>query len=98
MNRLEVDSMRTCKEWMGARRTHGERPRTESSQVLQSIIKKEMRNAPNTVVLNRSYTIMNTNLRLMFERAALSGASYSRLKIFLRGEYENRWESLRKED
>lgn len=90
--------MRTCKEWMGSPRTYGERPHTESSQVLQSIIKKEMRNAPNKVVLNRRYTIMDTNLRLMFEREALSGPSYSRLKIFLRGEYENRWEALRKED
>lgn len=90
--------MRTCKGWMGSPRTHGARPHTESSQVLQSIIKKEIQNAPNAVVLNRRYTIMNTNLRLMFERDALSGPSYSRLKILLRGEYENRWESLRKED
>ena len=90
--------MRTCKEWMGSPRTHGERPHTESSQVLQSIIKKEMRSAPNKAILNRRHSIMYTNLRLMFEREALSGPSYSRLKIFLRGEYENRWEALQKED
>ena len=89
--------MRTCKEWMGQPRTNHERQYTESSQVLQSIIKKEMRNAPNRAVLNRRYTIMGTNLRLMFEREALSGPSYSRLKILLRGEYENRWNALRKE-
>lgn len=90
--------MRTCKEWMGLPRTNHERPHTESSQVLQSIIKKEMRNAPSRAVLNRRYSIMNTNLILMFEREALSGPAYSRLKILLRGEYENRWESLRKEN
>ena len=90
--------MRSCKEWMGTPRTNHERPHTESSQVLQSIIIKEMRNAPNRVVLNRRYTIMSTNLRLMFEREKLSGPSYSRLKILLRGEYENRWNALRKED
>lgn len=90
--------MRTCKEWMGQPRTNHERPHTESSQVLQSIINNEMRNAPNRSVLNRRYTIMSTNLRLMFEHEELSGPSYSRLKILLRGEYENRWNSLRKEN
>ena len=90
--------MRTCKEWMGQPRTNHERPHTASSQVLNSIIIKEMRNAPNRAVLNRRYTIMSTNLRLMFEHEELSGPSYSRLKILLRGEYENRWNVLRKED
>ena len=89
--------MRTCKEWMGSPRTNHERPHTESSQVLQSIIKKEMRSAPNKAILNRRHSIMYTNLRLMFEREALNGPSYSRLKIFLRGEYENRLEKLREE-
>lgn len=88
--------MRTCKEWMGLPRTNYDRPHTESSNVLQSIIKKEMRNAQNRVVLNRRYTIMSTNLRLMFEREELSGPAYSRLKILLRGEYENSWNALRK--
>lgn len=88
--------MRTCKEWMGLPRTNYDRPHTESSNVLQSIIKKEMRNAPNRAVLNRRYTIMSTNLRLMFEREELSGPAYSRLKILLRGEYENSWDTLRK--
>lgn len=90
--------MRDCKEWMGSPRARGYRPRSASSQVLQDIIKKEMRNAPNRVILNRRYTIMSTNLRLMFEHEELSGPSYSRLKILLRGEYENRWNALRKED
>ena len=90
--------MRTCKEWIGSPRTNHERTRTVSSQVLQEIIKKEMRDAPNRSVLNRRYTIMSTNLRLMFEHEELSGPSYSRLKILLRGEYENRWCALRKED
>ena len=89
--------MRDCKEWMGSPRTNHERAHTESSQVLQSIIKKEIRNAPNRVVLNRRYSIMNANLRLMFEHEALSGPSYSRLKILLRGAFENRWYELRKE-
>lgn len=88
--------MRTCKEWMDSPRTN-HRPHTESSYFLQPIIIKEMRNAPNRSVLNRRYTIMSTNLRLMFEREELSGPSYSRLKILLRGEYENRWNALRKE-
>lgn len=86
--------MRTCKEWMGSPRTNHERPHTESSLVLQSIIIKEMRNAPNRAVLNRRYTIMSTNLRSMFEREELSGPSYSRLRILLRGEYEDRWNAL----
>lgn len=89
--------MRTCKEWMGLPRTNHERQHTESSQVLRSIIIKEMRNAPNRAVLNRRYTIMSTNLRLMLEHEKLSGMSYSCLKILLRGEYENRWNALRKE-
>lgn len=89
--------MRTCKEWMGQPRTNNERPHTESSLMLQQIIKKEMRNAQNRSVLNRRYTIMSTNLRLMFEHDELSGPAYSRLKILLRGEYEDRWNALRKE-
>lgn len=90
--------MRTCEEWMGLPRPNHRRARTESSLLLQQIIKKEMRNAPNRAVLNRRYTIMSTNLRLMFEHEELRGPSYSRLKILLRGEYENRWNALRKED
>ena len=90
--------MRTCKEWMRMPRTNHERPHTVSNLVLQSIIKKEMQGAPNRVVLNRRYDLMNTNLRLMFEREELNGPSYSRLKILLRGEYEGRWNALRKED
>lgn len=89
--------MRTCKEWMNQPRTNHERPHTASSLILQETIKKEMRNAPNRSVLNRRYTIMSTNLRLMFEHEELSGPSYSRLKIILRGEYEDRWNALRKE-
>lgn len=89
--------MRTCKEWMGQPRTNHDRAHTESSLLLQQIIKKEMRNTPNRSVLNRRYTIMSTNLRLMFEHGELSGPSYSRLKILLRGEYEDCWNSLRKE-
>ena len=89
--------MRTCKELMNLPRPNHARPHTESSYFLQPIIMKEMRNAPNRSVLNRRYTIMSTNLRLMFEREELSGPSYSRLKILLRGEYENRWNALRKE-
>ena len=89
--------MRTCKEWMGAPRTNLGRAHHESSLLIQQIIKKEIRNAPNRSVLNRRYTIMSTNLRLMFEHGELSGPSYSRLKIHLRGEYENRWNALRKD-
>ena len=90
--------MRTCKEWMDPPRTNHARSHTESSYFLKPIIIKEIRNAPNRVVLNRRYTIMSTNLRLMFEHEELSGPSYSRLKIILRGEYENRWNELRKEN
>ena len=90
--------MRNCKEWMGSPRENHERPHTESSLMLQQIIKKEIRNTQNRTVLNRRYTIMSTNLRLMFEHEELSGPSYSRLKILLRGEYEDRWNELRKED
>ena len=89
--------MRTCKEWMGSPRT-SHRTYTESSYFLNPIIIKEIRSAPNRVVLNRRYTIMSTNLRLMLEHEELSGPAYSRLKIILRGEYENRWNELRKEN
>ena len=89
--------MRTCKEWMGQPRTNHGRAHTESTMLLQNIIKKEMRSAPGRPILNRRYTIMSTNLRLMFEHEELSGKAYSRLKILLRGEYENRWNELRKE-
>lgn len=89
--------MRTCKEWIDSHRTSHARNYTESSYFLKPIIMKEIRNAPNRAVLNRRYSIMSTNLRLMFEREELSGPSYSRLKIILRGEYENRWNELRKE-
>ena len=89
--------MRTCKEWIDSHRTSHARNYTESSYFLKPIIIKEIRNAPNKAVLNRRYTIMDANLRLMFEHEELSGPSYSRLKILLRGEYENRWNALRKE-
>ena len=89
--------MRTCKEWMDSTRT-SHRTYTESTYFLHPIIIKEIRTAPNTVVLNRRYSIMDTNLRLMFEHEELRGPAYSRLKIILRGEYETRLESLQKED
>ena len=90
--------MRTCKVLVDSHRTSHARNYTESSYFLKPIIIKEIRNAPNKAVLNRRYTIMDTNLRLMFEHEELSGPSYSRLKIILRGEYETRLESLQKED
>lgn len=90
--------MRTCKEWMDQPRPNHKRPHTESGLLIQQTIKNEMRNAANRAVLNRRYTIMSTNLRLMLEHEELSGPSYSRLKIILRGEYENRWNELRKEN
>lgn len=83
---------------MGQPRTNHAREHTESSLLLQQAIKKEMRNATSRAVLNRRYTIMSTNLRLMFEHDELSGYTYSNLKILLRGEYENRWNELRKEN
>ena len=89
--------MRTCKEWMDQPRTNHARPHTESSYFLKPIIIKELRNAQNRSVLNRRYSIMSTNLRLMFEHEELSGPAYSRLKIILRGEYEARLEALQKE-
>ena len=87
--------MRDCKVWLGLPKFHVDRPYSVSSQVLQDIIKKEMRNAPNIVVLNRRYSFMNTSLRTLFEHEELKGAPYSRLKILLRGEYEKRYEVLR---
>ena len=89
--------MRTCKLWMDSPRTNPH-TYTESSYFLKPIIIKEIRNAQNRSVLNRRYSIMSTSLRLMFEREELSGPTYSRLKIILRAEYENRWNELRKED
>lgn len=89
--------MRTCKEWMDQPRPNHKRAHTESGLLIQQTIKNEMRNSANRAVLNRRYTIMSTNLRLMFEHEELSGPTYSRLKILLCGEYENRWNELRKE-
>lgn len=89
--------MRDCKLGLGLPHNYGDRPRSVSSQVLQDIIKREMRGSPNIVVLNRSYSFMNTSLRTLFEHEELSGAAYSRLKILIRGEYEKRWEALREE-
>ena len=86
--------MRDCKVWLHLPQIRGDRPRSLSSQVLQDIIKKEMRGAPNIVVLNRRYSFMNTSLRTLFEHEELKGALYSRLKILLRGEYEKRYEVL----
>ena len=86
--------MRDCKLWLGLPHNYGDCPHSVSSQVLQDIIKKEMRNAPNIVILNRRYSFMNTSLRTLFEREELHGGPYSRLKIFLRGEYEKQWEAL----
>lgn len=93
--------MRDCKIWLGLPRNYngdGMCPRTASSQVLQDVIKRGMRGAPNTVVLNRRYSVMDTNLRVMFQREELKGGTYSRLKILLRDEYEKRWEVLREQD
>ena len=89
--------MRTCEVWIDSHRTSHPRNYTESSYFLHPIIIKEIRSALNKAVLNRRYTIMDASLRLMFEHEELSGPAYSRLKIILRGEYENRLESLRKE-
>lgn len=87
--------MRDCKLWLGLQHNYSDRPRSVSSQVLQDIIKKEMRGSTNIIVLNRRYSFMNTSLRTLFEREELRGAQYSRLKILLRGEYEERYEVLR---
>ena len=86
--------MRDCKLWLRLPQNRGDRPRSVSSQVLQDIIKKEMRNAPNIIVLNCRYSFINTSLRTLFEHEELHGAPYSRLKILLRGEYEKRYEVL----
>lgn len=87
--------MRDCKIWLGLPHEYRDRPRSVSSQVLQNIIKKEMRGAPDIIVLNRRYSFMNTSLRTLFEHEELRGTTYSRLKILLRGEYETRYEVLR---
>ena len=92
--------MRDCKIWVGLPRNYngdGAYPCTASSQMLQNVIKKEMRGASTIVLLNRRYSIMSVNLRLMFEHEELRGATYSRLKFLLRGEYEKRLEALRDE-
>ena len=86
--------MRDCKVWLHLPKNPGDRPRSVSNLVLQDIIRKEMRCAPNIVVLNRRYSFMNTSLRTLFEHEELRGAPYSRLKILLRGEYEKRYEVL----
>ena len=86
--------MRDCKSWLGLQHDYRDRPRSVSSQLIQDIIKKEMRGAPDITVLNRRYSFMNTSLRTLFEHEELKVAPYSRLKILLRGEYEKRYEVL----
>lgn len=90
--------MRDCKVWLRLPRFHEGTGPTVSSQKLQKIIKKELRGAPNKVVLNRRYSVLGMNLREMFSEQMLSGPAYSRLKILLRGEYEDRWEALTEKD
>ena len=87
--------MRDCKEWMDSLRGSLKRPKTASVQMLKDIIKREIHDAPNTVVLNRRYSIMATNLITMHQREELTGRAYLCLKDFLRGEYEKRWEVLK---
>ena len=86
--------MRDCKLWLRLPKIRGDRPRSVSSLVPQDIITKEMRSAPNIVVLNRRYSFMNTSLRTLYEHEELKGAPYSCLKILLRGEYDKRYEVL----
>lgn len=90
--------MRDCKEWMDSPRVHSGYVRTASSQVLRELIQKEIRGATDAVGLDRRYSSMNASLREMFQREELSGATYSRLKIILRGEYEKRLEMLCRRD
>lgn len=86
--------MRDCKEWMGLRRDYHDRPSTVSSQVLREVITREVYSAPDIVVLNRRYSSMKASLNELFQREELRGSTYTRLKIFLRGEYEKRREVL----
>ena len=74
------------------------RVQTVLSQTLQEVVKKELRGAPDRVALNRRYSVMDANLRLMFSDGMLSGPTYSRLKIILRGEYEDRLEAFTEKD
>lgn len=93
--------MRDCKIWLGLPRNYngdGTYPCTASSQILQEVIKKEIRGAQDTVILNRRYSIMRDSLRLMFEHEELKSRSYCRLTILLRGEYETRLEALHEKE
>ena len=90
--------MRTCKEWLRLPSFRGGKVPIVSSQTLREIVKREIHTATNHVVLNRRCSVMGANLRIMFSEGMLSGPDYSRLKIFLRGEYEDRWEALREKE
>lgn len=90
--------MRNCRIWLNLPHGFTDTPHTFSSQTLQDLIKREIRGADCIETLQRRYFVMNTQLRLMLEREELHGPVYSRLKILLRSEYEDRWEALRHED
>lgn len=90
--------MRDCKLWLGMPHICDNKPRTASSQILQEIIRKEIRGAQSTAVLNRRYSIMRDSLRIMLEREELKCGPYCRLTVFLRGEYETRWGVLHEKE
>ena len=82
--------MRTCKDWLGLPRNYngdGTYPCTASSQILRSVIEKEMRRAPGRDALNAKHNLLAANLKDMFSVGELSYATYSRLDALLAQEY-----------
>lgn len=82
--------MRTCKDWLGLPRNYngdGTYPCTASSQILRSVIEKEMRRAPGRDALNAKYDLLAANLKDMFSVGELSYVTYSRLDALLEQEY-----------
>lgn len=80
--------MRDCKIWFDSPRARGKfNNQTVSSQVLQDIIKREMRRATGSDALNAKCNLLYANLKDMFSIEELSYMTYSRLVALLEHEY-----------
>lgn len=93
--------MRTCKDWLGLPRNYngdGTYPCTASSQILRSVIEKEMRRASERDALNAKRDLMSTNLKDMFSVGELSYITYSRLDALLEQEYTRALDRITKHE
>lgn len=86
--------MRDCKLWLRLPHDNRNRHGSVSSQVLQEIIKKEMRNAPCLHTLKFRFDLLSRNLKDMFSIEEVSYVVYKRLYAVLLHEYERAFDKL----